>query len=134
MRADDIRPYTDKPVRGPPPVGGFLGSGAMFHVKHWPRGPLQGGGGILPLGGRLEPGRAEMGRVTACLCMNCPQKGRTLSLLGQAYTRINPLPKISLELVTRMKAWGSADFRYSRRATAWDRDRAVSTTHLGSWV
>ena len=52
----------------------------------------------------------------------------------QPHTRMNPFPKISLELVTRMKAWGSADFRYSRRATAWDRDRAVSTTHLGSWV
>ena len=53
---------------------------------------------------------------------------------GICYARINPLPKISLELVTRMKAWGSADFRYTRRATAWDRDRAVSTTHFLSWV
>ena len=49
------------------------------------------------------------------------------------YTRMKPLPKISLELVTRIKAWGSVDFRYSRRATAWDRDRAVSTTHFSSW-
>ena len=49
------------------------------------------------------------------------------------YARINPFPKISLELVTRIKAWGSVDLRYTRRATAWDRDRAVSTTHFSSW-
>lgn len=56
-----------------------------------------------------------------------------MRLPSRFYVLINPLPKISLELVTRMKAWGSADLRYSRRATAWDRDRAVSTIHFGSW-
>jgi hypothetical protein len=52
---------------------------------------------------------------------------------ARAHTLINPFPNISLELVTKMKAWGSAVFRYSRSATAWDRDSAVSTTHFGSW-
>ena len=30
---------------------------------------------------------------------------------GNRHARMKPLPKISLELVTRMNAWGSADFR-----------------------
>lgn len=61
--------------------------------------------------------------------------GKGPSLQGRAfpYVRIKPLPKISLELVTRMKAWGSADFRYTRSATAWERDSAASTTHFASW-
>ena len=46
------------------------------------------------------------------------------------YARRNPLPKISLELVISIKAWGSMPLRYRRRATAWARLSAVSTTHL----
>ena len=43
------------------------------------------------------------------------------------------MPKISLELVMSMKAWGSSDFRCRRRATACDWDRAARTTHFFSW-
>jgi len=88
---------------------------------------LRGGSLSLRLGQNQPP--LCGGWAFALALVQAPLRG-----YPRAYVRINPLPKISLELVTRMKAWGSAVLRYSRRATAWERDRAVSTTHLGSWV
>ena len=108
----------------------------MFHVKH----RKQTGSvlivtlGLGALRGSFSPTPAKSSPTLWDLVF-CRRFGPSapMRLPSRFYVLINPLPKISLELVTRMKAWGSADLRYSRRATAWDRDRAVSTIHFGSW-
>ena len=108
----------------------------MFHVKHW-------GAAILTphyharvghITGRLPSDSAKtQTHFVGSWAFGLAPVHPPLCVYPRAYALINPLPKISLELVTRMNALESADFRYSRRATAWERDRAVRITHLGSW-
>ena len=69
-------------------------------------------------GNGVPPQRS--GRATSA-----PKRGGTpssgsadASQRDNIYTLIKPFPKISLELVTRMNALGSTDFKYTRRATA----------------
>lgn len=77
-------------------------------------------------------GNASGCLLYAHLSKNKPTGIRAGGLLRmyEDYARRNPLPKISLELVISIKAWGSTPLRYRRRATAWARLSAVSTTHL----
>ena len=89
--------------------------------------------GLDPLRGGFPPTRGKSSRPRPAWVLPLAPVHPPLWVYPRAHTLINPFPNISLELVTKMKAWGSAVFRYSRSATAWDRDRAVSTTHFGSW-
>ena len=89
--------------------------------------------GLDPLRGGFPPTRVKSSRPRPAWVLPLAPVHPPLWVYPRAHTLMNPFPNISLELVTKMKAWGSAVFRYSRSATAWDRDSAVSTTHFGSW-